>query len=455
MPEAVCYLGGLELTHSPFKCDGNHPTCGRCAGYGYDCSWNEGRLRKSASDGNGANLNWLFMETDGRKIRDAIATYENLIGCLRKNLSRDECKVVDLRLASIQLPDHLTKQIGHDTTSISPSPEQDVADDHHPTTFRRYLGEASDIRFFHAVESAFCQQSESGQQEDDPEARVESYEQDGPRQQFLEQSQGPLPPRASADNFVDIYFSTIHIAYPFVSEPDFRQTYESFWRSDSLEGFRGPWLSLLVTIFAIGSCYVGIAEAEGRTSNPQTSRQHQRHFDRAIAIAQNYSSNHTVDHISALLAQCFYLLATCQTDRCWTTLGSAVRIAQSIGLHVEDAHRTGVGNTLPSPEMCRRVWYSIFVLDRLLALQLGRPPAISEAGFDVQLPSQQSDVDLANSTGHYGMHETDWVGDYFIAMIKFSEIIGRVFESLYGPRGADDPALILSHIDHLDNELSR
>lgn len=245
MPEAVCYLGGLELTHSPFKCDGNHPTCGRCAGYGYDCSWNEGRLRKSASDGNGANLNWLFMETDGRKIRDAIATYENLIGCLRKNLSRDECKVVDLRLASIQLPDHLTKQIGHDTTSISPSPEQDVADDHHPTTFRRYLGEASDIRFFHAVESAFCQQSESGQQEDDPEARVESYEQDGPRQQFLEQSQGPLPPRASADNFVDIYFSTIHIAYPFVSEPDFRQTYESFWRSDSLEGFRGPWLSLL------------------------------------------------------------------------------------------------------------------------------------------------------------------------------------------------------------------
>ncbi|KIW86522.1 hypothetical protein Z517_01920 [Fonsecaea pedrosoi CBS 271.37] len=437
------------------KCDGNHPTCGRCAGYGYACRWNEGRIRKSGSDGHDANLNQLSMETDGRKVRDAIAIYESLIAYLRKNLSRDECKVVDLRLASIQLPNYLAKQTGNDATSVPPSPEQDVAGDCHPTAFRRYLGEASDIRFFHAMESALCQQTEFVQQEDNPEARVESYEQEGPRQQPLEQNQGSLPPRAIADSFVDIYFSTIHIAYPFISQPDFRRTYESFWRSDSLEGFRGPWLSLLLTIFAIGSCYTGIAEAEGGTSNPQTSCQHQRHFDRAIAIAQNYSSHHTVDHVCALLAQCFYLLATCQTDRCWTTLGSAVRIAQSIGLHVEDAHRTGGGNDLAPQEMCRRVWYSIFVLDRLLALQLGRPPAISEEGFDVQLPSQQSDVDLASPSSQHGTHGTDWVGDYFIEMIKFSEIIGRVFESLYGPRRAEDPVLILSHIDRLDDELSQ
>ncbi|KAK5020676.1 hypothetical protein LTS07_011491 [Exophiala sideris] len=410
-------------------------------------------MRKPASDGNGMHLNWLSMETEGQKFRDAIAIYDNLIRHLRKNLSQDEGKVVDLQLASIQLPESLTTQVGNDATSVPQSPEQSTTDDRHPTTFRRYLGEASDIRFFHAMESAFCQQTELGQQEDDLEARVESYEQEGPRQQLLEQDQGSLPPRAKADSFVDIYFSTIHIAYPFISEPDFRRTYESFWQSDSLEGFRGPWLSLLLTIFAIGSCYEGIAESEGRVSTPQVPHQHQRHFDHAIAIAQKYSSKHLVDHICALLAQCFYLLATCQTDRCWTTLGLAVRIAQSIGLHVEDDHRTGGENALAPQEMCRRVWYSIFVLDRLLALQLGRPPAISDDGFNVKLPSQQSDVDLANPIGQHDIHGTDWVGDYFIAMIKFSEIIGRVFESLYGPRRAEDAASILAHINRLDVEL--
>ncbi|KAK5020729.1 hypothetical protein LTS07_011465 [Exophiala sideris] len=413
----------------------------------------QGGIRKPASDGNGVNLNWLSMETKGQKFRHAIAIYDNLIRHLRKNLSQDEGKVVDLQLASIQLPEYLATQVGNDATSVPPSPEQSAADDRHPSTFRRYLGEASDIRFFHAMESAFCQQTELGQQEGDLEARVESYEQEGPRQQLLEQNQGPLPPRANADSFVDIYFSTIHIAYPFVSEPDFRRTYESFWQSDSLEGFRGPWLSLLLTIFAIGSCYVRVAESEGRVSNPQGPHQHQLHFDHAIAIAQKYSSKHTVDHICALLAQCFYLLATCQTDRCWTTLGLAVRIAQSIGLHVEDDHRTGGEDALAPQEVCRRVWYSIFVLDRLLALQLGRPPAITDDGFNVKLPSQQSDVDLVNPIGQHDIHGTEWVGDYFIAMIKFSEIIGRVFESLYGPRRAEDAASILSHINRLDVEL--
>ncbi|KAJ4533877.1 hypothetical protein HRR80_004550 [Exophiala dermatitidis] len=437
------------------KCDGNQPTCGRCAGYGYSCRWSEGSIRKCASDGNGANLNWLSLETEGQKLRDAIAVYDNLLKDLRKNLSQDDCKTVDLRLASIQLPDYFTKHLGNDAASVEPSPGQAVANDRHPATFGRYLGEASDIRFFHAMQSACSQQTQSGQQEDDSEARVDSYEQEGAHQQLLDQNQGSLPPKGSADSFVDIYFSTIHIAYPFISEPDFRRTYESFWQSDSLEGFRGPWLSLLLTIFAIGSCYVRIAEAESEASNPQMSYQHHRHFDRAVAIAQNYSSKHTVDHICALLAQCFYLLATCQTDRCWTTLGLAVRIAQSIGLHVEEDHRAGGENALAPPEMCRRVWYSIYVLDRLLALQLGRPPAISEEDFDVKLPSRQSDVDLSNQRGQHDVQGTDWVGDYFIAMIKFSEIIGRVFGSLYGPRRAGDAALILSHIDRLDVDLSQ
>ncbi|KIV81257.1 hypothetical protein PV11_03456 [Exophiala sideris] len=361
------------------KCDGIQPTCGRCAGYGYTCRWKEGGMRKPASDGNGMHLNWLSMETEGQKFRDAIAIYDNLIRHLRKNLSQDEGKVVDLQLASIQLPESLTTQVGNDATSVPQSPEQSTTDDRHPTTFRRYLGEASDIRFFHAMESAFCQQTELGQQEDDLEARVESYEQEGPRQQLLEQDQGSLPPRAKADSFVDIYFSTIHIAYPFISEPDFRRTYESFWQSDSLEGFRGPWLSLL---------------------------------SRSIR--------------STIFVPCLL----------------------NVSISWPLAKLIDVGQHLAWPSELPKA--SVSTLKMII---LGRPPAITDDGFNVKLPSQQSDVDLVNPIGQHDIHGTDWVGDYFIAMIKFSEIIGRVFESLYGPRRAEDAASILSHINRLDVEL--
>ncbi|KIX95747.1 uncharacterized protein Z520_08455 [Fonsecaea multimorphosa CBS 102226] len=430
------------------KCDGNHPTCGRCAGYGYACRWNKGSSRKSFSRSNHANLSWFSIDNESQKLRDAIAVYNDLIRDLRKNLSNNDCKIVDLRLASIQLPDHVARPMVEHL-----SPEQTVVEDSRSTPVQRYLGEASDIRFFHAMESAFCQRSPSDCQEGVPEMRVDSYEQEGTRQ-VSEQNQGCLPHRTDADNFVEIYFSTIHIAYPFISEPDFRKTYESFWQADSLEEFRGPWLSLLLSIFAIGSCYERIAQSEDdEASNPAASHQHQRYFDDAIALTQKYTSRHTVDHVCALLAQCFYLLATCQTDRCWTTLGLAVRIAQSIGLHVEEHHRAGREMGRAPQEMCRRVWYSIFVLDRLLALQLGRPPATNDEGFMVRLPSQQSEADLADPNGQHDIHQNGWMGDYFVAMIKFSEMIGRVFNSLYGPRKAEDAAVTLSSIELLDIEL--
>lgn len=177
------------------------------------------------------------MDAHGQKLMDAISTYDNVIRDLRKNLSADDCKMVDLRLASIQLPSHTGKQVeGGDTTS----PEQLAAVDQHQVSIQRYLGEASDIRFFHAIEATFGQQERGIS-----EAQVDSYEQGGVQPGASERGRGCLPHKTAADKFVNIYFVTIHIAYPFISEPEFRTTYEKFWQSESLEGFRGPWLSIL------------------------------------------------------------------------------------------------------------------------------------------------------------------------------------------------------------------
>lgn len=130
----------------------------------------------------------------------------------------------------------------------------------------------------------------------------------------------------------------------------------------------------------------------------------------------------------------------------------AVRVAQSIGLHVEEDQRAFQETDIATQETRRRVWYCIYVLDRLLALQLGRPPAISDEGFNIRLPSRVPDEGAQD--GQSPSSQDAWVGSYFIVMINFSKIIGRVFASLYGPNKAVDAALILSAIDSLDLELS-
>lgn len=260
-----------------------------------------------------------------------VATYEKLLRGLRANLCDDDRKIVDLGLSVIPNR-HATTATAPAAMGSPPSPhgitaEQEASSFPSP----RYLGEASDIRFFHAMKQALCQSSTSGEQAEATQPHhPDSYEQDeGLQKAAVDEDQAFLPPRATADNFVQIYFSTIHIAYPFIWQPEFMRKYESFWQLESLDDLHGPWLSLLcrfveigrsmslmlqVTVFAIGACYETFADSwKGKTAREKSH--HNQYFDQALLISHQYEAKRSVEHICALLAQCFYLLATCQTDR--------------------------------------------------------------------------------------------------------------------------------------------
>ncbi len=67
-----------------------------------------------------------------------------------------------------------------------------------------------------------------------------------------------------------------------------------------------------VTIFAIGACYENFAGSSDPICKNDT---HSLWFEQAVAISQSYEKEQSIDSISAQLAQCFYFLTTCQTDR--------------------------------------------------------------------------------------------------------------------------------------------
>lgn len=85
-----------------------------------------------------------------------------------------------------------------------------------------------------------------------------------------------------------------------------------------------------------------------------------------------------------------------------------------------------------------RVWYSLYVLDRLLALQLGRPPAVSDQDCHVPLPYPLAELELdgqdVDSPHTPNGSETRRISDYFAALVKFSSIVGRVLRETYYPR---------------------
>lgn len=112
-------------------------------------------------------------------------------------------------------------------------------------------------------------------------------------------------------------------------------------------------------------------------------------------------------------------------------------MAQSIGLHVDTTPpKRELSVSLDKEcELRRRTWYSMYVLDRLLALQLGRPMAIRQADFHVPLPSRASD-DLFSSSEILDTDDTlsgPSTMDYFLHVIHFSGIVENVMQNLYRP----------------------
>jgi Fungal specific transcription factor domain len=133
-------------------------------------------------------------------------------------------------------------------------------------------------------------------------------------------------------------------------------------------------------------------------------------------------------------------------------------VAQSIGFHVEDSLQQPLTDlTLMEQEIIRRTWYSMYVLDRLLALQLGRPVAIHEEEYCVNLPSETDETACLfdGEAPQFPLEKKPSSIDYFVSVIKFSKILGQVISDLYRPsQVAIEPDRMLLSTTTIDERLT-
>ncbi|KAH6951997.1 fungal-specific transcription factor domain-containing protein [Fusarium avenaceum] len=113
-----------------------------------------------------------------------------------------------------------------------------------------------------------------------------------------------------------------------------------------------------------------------------------------------------------------FLLANRRHSAC-TYVGAALRLATIMGLHMN------IGDTyIPDPELREhriRVWWSVYILDRLLSSKTGLPLSISDDDISVKLPSDMSTLkpkDFADRTR-------------FVALLRLARIAGDISRTLY------------------------
>ena len=174
----------------------------------------------------------------------ASQAYETLIDRIRPTLREADRTAVDLTLSCIRslLPEGTIRlEVIH---SVPISGDLQDRQGERVTNRQRYLGEASDVRFFNTIKQRLQVEDPLGSTQDD---EIETYDQEelplhgaNDWTKTLE-----LPSRELADSYVDIYFTTIHVAYPFICKPSFMVRYEKLWKGDLGTVKDASWSSLL------------------------------------------------------------------------------------------------------------------------------------------------------------------------------------------------------------------
>lgn len=103
-------------------------------------------------------------------------------------------------------------------------------------------------------------------------------------------------------------------------------------------------------------------------------------YKSAVSILSEVEEEGSIWLVEAYLLSFFYLHFSGQRNTAWIKLGLAIRYAQSLGLN-----RKYVNESLKDPSQVlhrRKIYRSLFIMDRLSAIFLGRSMAISEEDWD-------------------------------------------------------------------------
>lgn len=181
-------------------------------------------------------------------------------------------------------------------------------------------------------------------------------------------AQYALPPRQVADELLALYFTNVHIFYPYTHSTSFRERYESLWSRDGypglhsgdvgdigLGGDRCPpntFFCALNAMFALGCEFSKMSEREAASAMFRHRMQD--------LLQEDLLDSASIAHVQTLLLSGHYLLTTEHPTRCYNIVGVACRIAVGLGLH-------SPGDSMHLPvlhqEVRRRVWYACLQLE--------------------------------------------------------------------------------------------
>ena len=181
---------------------------------------------------------------------------------------------------------------------------------------------------------------------------------------------------------VDSYFRLHHPVYPILHA----STLKSQLNGTAPKPVAASWTMLVNMVFALGAF-------ESKTSSEDSDDDlHYYGVARKCFDTAAFEKEHIVT-VQALTLMANYCQKRNYFSAAWMILGSAIRMAISLGLHLENPPNSKPKSPLER-EFNRRLWWTLYTMEADCCISMGRPNSLIGLNADTALPRN---IDEANT----------------------------------------------------------
>ncbi|KAJ5233014.1 hypothetical protein N7468_005970 [Penicillium chermesinum] len=213
---------------------------------------------------------------------------------------------------------------------------------------------------------------------------------------------------------IQTYLQRLHLRYPFLNRKVIWQLHDMRWKLAKIkreELTKADRFSIfkLNLIYAIGTTLLQLSDSKAYAYAPAEAR--------------------SLENIEAMILLVVYHLRTATSHGMWYMIGLAMRTAIDLGLH----RKANEINMDPfSAQMRRRLFWTVYYLERGVSVSLGRPFSISDRNIDLDLPFDvDDDVEDPTTITTSPVPNQSTTLTFAIYMFKLRRIDSRIQHKIY------------------------
>ncbi|KAH7153766.1 fungal-specific transcription factor domain-containing protein [Fusarium sp. MPI-SDFR-AT-0072] len=263
---------------------------------------------------------------------------------------------------------------------------------------------------------------------------------------------------------LQVFMDEVHPMYPVVHSPAVWDIFNELWQhpaiSSSVESAQSEQLRVSVALvcfcLALGRCSMSARMSD--RSGVESSGWSLYSVGMSLLGDLLETSNTAIKSLlmlQVLIVRIIYMFRLDANQKAARVHALSVSVAQTIGLH-----RQSTIESMPAyyNQLYSRAWWSLYLLDRRLALESGKPYLIQDSNVDTALPLDLSDEWMTRFSSR-----KETIADlqqeivveaardsspscipYVTAMVRYCRVAGKTWEVLYGVKSstASMPAMI-------------